>query len=127
MCCCSQCADNDMAMPDSKREELKAAFAKRPDSSNFVVSTTPLPCTIAISPSSSWNVPHPPAPALWGAACGGCLQLCVTADGRSVEQVNFYPDTFHGFAVRGDEKVQAIKAAKQKALHTTVEFFNQHL
>ena len=39
----------------------------------------------------------------------------------------FYPGTFHGFAVRGDDKVEAIQQAKQQALTDAIEFFNQQL
>jgi hypothetical protein len=38
-----------------------------------------------------------------------------------------YPKTSHGFAVRGNKAVPAIKAAREDALKQGLKFFNQHL
>jgi dienelactone hydrolase len=39
----------------------------------------------------------------------------------------FFPGTYHGFAIRGDEKNEQIRKAKEKAYEETVLFFNQFL
>lgn len=42
-------------------------------------------------------------------------------------RVKYFPGTFHGFAVRGDDKVELIKKAKEEAFHDASQWFKQHL
>jgi len=37
-----------------------------------------------------------------------------------------YPDTYHGFAVRGDDKNQHIASAKKACMHDVVDFFSKN-
>lgn len=40
---------------------------------------------------------------------------------------NYYPGCTHGFAVRGDTSVPAIKFGKEDSFLQTVKFFKKHL
>ncbi|KAI8896225.1 dienelactone hydrolase [Globomyces pollinis-pini] len=42
-------------------------------------------------------------------------------------KVKYYPNMFHGFAVRGDEKDPEVKEARQDALNIAVQFFKDTL
>lgn len=42
-------------------------------------------------------------------------------------RIRYFPGTFHGFAVRGDDRVDVIKKAKEDAFHVAVEWLKDHL
>jgi dienelactone hydrolase len=47
----------------------------------------------------------------------------------NTEQISFlrFPGTYHGFAVRGDERNPHIEQAKSNALDAVLEHFKKHL
>jgi carboxymethylenebutenolidase len=42
-------------------------------------------------------------------------------------QMKVYPGTFHGFAIRGDDRVEAVKKAKEEAFYDATKWFKKHL
>jgi dienelactone hydrolase len=42
-------------------------------------------------------------------------------------QVRFYPDTYHGFAIRGDPRSPGMEAVKEEVFSSTVDFLDQSL
>jgi len=42
-------------------------------------------------------------------------------------EFRFYPGTFHGFAVRGDDKIPEIQKAQDDAINAAAAFFNEQL
>lgn len=42
-------------------------------------------------------------------------------------RLKYFPGTFHGFAIRGDDKVEVIKKAKEEAYHEAAQWFKGHL
>lgn len=42
-------------------------------------------------------------------------------------QINLYQGVEHGFAVRGDPNVKAIRYAKKSAFNQAIEWFGEHL
>eukprot|EP00270_Netrium_digitus_P011403 TRINITY_DN3627_c0_g2_i1.p1 TRINITY_DN3627_c0_g2~~TRINITY_DN3627_c0_g2_i1.p1 ORF type:complete len:312 (+),score=89.64 TRINITY_DN3627_c0_g2_i1:103-936(+) len=49
------------------------------------------------------------------------------AEGSVEMRLKFYPGTYHGFAVRGDESHPATHAAMEDALKEALNFFSKHL
>ncbi|KAK9815910.1 hypothetical protein WJX72_011803 [[Myrmecia] bisecta] len=41
-------------------------------------------------------------------------------------EMKYYPGTFHGFAIRGDDKDEVVKEAKDDAIQTAISFFRKH-
>jgi dienelactone hydrolase len=42
-------------------------------------------------------------------------------------RIRYFPGTFHGFAVRGDDRVEVIRKAKEDAFRVAVEWLKEHL